>query len=115
MKVISNVALGNISARAFMAEADFMHALLAHVERLSLLESRVMARAEAWTISIREHRVDHGVETLLHAYGLNTEEGVALMCLSEALLRIPDAATMDALIRDTFEGRNWQKYIGSDD
>src|SRR5690606_14447073 len=45
----------------------------------------------------------------------NSSEGVALMCLAEALLRIPDSQTADALIRDTFEGRNWKNYIGKED
>ena len=41
-----------------------------------------------------------GVEGLIYEYSLSSQEGVALMCLAEALLRIPDAATRDALIRD---------------
>ena len=40
-----------------------------------------------------------GIDAFLHTYGLATEEGIALMCLAEALLRVPDGATADALIR----------------
>jgi hypothetical protein len=40
------------------------------------------------------------MEVFLAEYGLSTDEGIALMCLAEALLRVPDAATMDALIED---------------
>ena len=45
-------------------------------------------------------RESSGLDAFLHSYGLDTEEGIALMCLAEALLRVPDEATADALIRD---------------
>src|SRR6185295_13125923 len=46
-------------------------------------------------------------ESFLRQYGLSTPEGVALMCVAEALLRIPDAATADALLRDKLASGNW--------
>ena len=53
---------------------------------------------------MRERALDSGraglVQGLLQEFALSSQEGVALMCLAEALLRIPDAATRDALIRD---------------
>jgi RHH-type proline utilization regulon transcriptional repressor/proline dehydrogenase/delta 1-pyrroline-5-carboxylate dehydrogenase len=54
----------------------------------------------------------HGVEGLIHEYSLASEEGVALMCLAEALLRIPDDDTRDALIRDKIGGGDWQAHLG---
>ncbi len=56
-----------------------------------------------------------GLENLLHEYDLSTEEGVALMCLAEALLRVPDPMTADALIRDKIGGGDWQKHLGHSD
>ena len=53
-----------------------------------------------------------GVEGLIHEYALSSQEGVALMCLAEALLRIPDDATRDALIRDKIGGGDWQAHLG---
>ncbi len=53
-----------------------------------------------------------GVEQLVQEYALSTSEGVALMCLAEALLRIPDAATRDALIRDKIAGGDWWAHLG---
>jgi len=103
-----------ISARAFMDEAEAVSALMPYVEKLAALETPIMARAATWTKEIRGHAASHGVETFLHTYGLDTDEGVALMCLAEALLRIPDALTADALIRDTFEGRHWERFTGGD-
>ena len=53
-----------------------------------------------------------GIDAFLHQYGLATEEGVALMCLAEALLRVPDAATADALIRDKIGDIDWAEHMG---
>jgi RHH-type proline utilization regulon transcriptional repressor/proline dehydrogenase/delta 1-pyrroline-5-carboxylate dehydrogenase len=53
-----------------------------------------------------------GVEGLIQEYALSSQEGVALMCLAEALLRIPDAATRDAMIRDKIGTRDWQSHVG---
>lgn len=52
------------------------------------------------------------VQGLLQEYALSSQEGVALMCLAEALLRIPDAATRDALIRDKIADGHWQSHAG---
>ncbi|MDO6964226.1 trifunctional transcriptional regulator/proline dehydrogenase/L-glutamate gamma-semialdehyde dehydrogenase [Rhizobium alvei] len=53
-----------------------------------------------------------GVQGLVHEYSLSSQEGVALMCLAEALLRVPDAATRDALIRDKISGGDWHAHVG---
>lgn len=53
-----------------------------------------------------------GVEGLVQEYSLSSHEGVALMCLAEALLRIPDTATRDALIRDKIARGDWKSHIG---
>jgi RHH-type transcriptional regulator, proline utilization regulon repressor / proline dehydrogenase / delta 1-pyrroline-5-carboxylate dehydrogenase len=52
------------------------------------------------------------VQSLMQTYALSSDEGVALMCLAEALLRIPDAATRDALIRDKIGRGHWQRHLG---
>lgn len=53
------------------------------------------------------------VQGLLQEFSLSSQEGVALMCLAEALLRIPDKATRDALIRDKISGGNWSQHLGN--
>ncbi len=53
-----------------------------------------------------------GIDAFLQQYGLDTEEGIALMCLAEALLRVPDAATADALIRDKIGSIEWGEHLG---
>jgi len=52
------------------------------------------------------------MEVFLAEYGLSTDEGIALMCLAEALLRVPDAVTMDALIEDKIAPGNWAHHLG---
>ncbi|MBP0447152.1 trifunctional transcriptional regulator/proline dehydrogenase/L-glutamate gamma-semialdehyde dehydrogenase [Roseomonas sp. SSH11] len=53
-----------------------------------------------------------GVESLVQEFSLSSQEGIALMCLAEALLRIPDTATRDALIRDKIGGGDWRSHLG---
>ena len=69
-------------------------------------ETRARATALARRLVERQRAKGpgHGVEGLIHEYSLASEEGVALMCLAEALLRIPDDETRDALIRDKIGG-----------
>ena len=52
------------------------------------------------------------MQGLLQEFSLSSQEGVALMCLAEALLRIPDPATRDALIRDKISTGQWHAHLG---
>ncbi|AHG72823.1 1-pyrroline-5-carboxylate dehydrogenase /proline dehydrogenase [Mannheimia sp. USDA-ARS-USMARC-1261] len=54
-----------------------------------------------------------GVDALMHEFSLSSQEGVALMCLAEALLRIPDKATADKLIRDKIAKGDWRSHTGN--
>ncbi len=60
---------------------------------------------------LRKKGLGSGVDGLIHEYSLSSQEGIALMCLAEALLRIPDAATRDALIRDKISQGEWKKHL----
>jgi RHH-type proline utilization regulon transcriptional repressor/proline dehydrogenase/delta 1-pyrroline-5-carboxylate dehydrogenase len=78
--------------------------------------ARVEARAHALVRAARAaHRPGADVTDFLKEYGLGTSEGVALLCLAEALLRIPDAATADALIGDRIAAADWQAHLGHGD
>jgi len=57
----------------------------------------------------------HMVDALLLEYSLDTKEGILLMCLAEALMRIPDAETADALIRDKLSVADWKKHLKNSD
>ena len=61
----------------------------------------------------KRHKKTSGVEALVQEYSLSSQEGVALMCLAEALLRIPDRATRDALIRDKVSKGDWKPHTDS--
>ena len=56
-----------------------------------------------------------GVDAFMHEYGLSTDEGVILMCLAEALLRIPDTETANQFIADKLSGGAWEKHLGHSD
>ncbi|THU01087.1 trifunctional transcriptional regulator/proline dehydrogenase/L-glutamate gamma-semialdehyde dehydrogenase [Lampropedia puyangensis] len=72
--------------------------------------------AERLAYGLRNRKASGGraglVQSLLQEYALSSQEGVALMCLAEALLRIPDAATRDALIRDKVAHGQWAEHLG---
>ncbi|MEZ5606396.1 MAG: trifunctional transcriptional regulator/proline dehydrogenase/L-glutamate gamma-semialdehyde dehydrogenase [Burkholderiaceae bacterium] len=61
---------------------------------------------------LRDAPVTSGVAALVQEFSLSSQEGVALMCLAEALLRIPDKATRDALIRDKISKGDWKAHVG---
>lgn len=61
---------------------------------------------------IRENTQPGLMEVFLAEYGLSTQEGVALMCLAEALLRVPDTYTIDELIEDKIASSNWGEHMG---
>ncbi|MDR3449243.1 MAG: L-glutamate gamma-semialdehyde dehydrogenase [Alphaproteobacteria bacterium] len=76
---------------------------------------RVTARAAGWVEEIRRnHKPSATVTDMLARFGLTSQEGLALMCLAEALLRIPDRATADALIRDKLDEAHWDKAFAVD-
>jgi RHH-type proline utilization regulon transcriptional repressor/proline dehydrogenase/delta 1-pyrroline-5-carboxylate dehydrogenase len=80
------------------------------------LAARVDARARTLVRAARAaHRPGMDITDFLREYNLGTKEGIALLCLAEALLRIPDAATADALIEDRIATADWQAHLGQAD
>ena len=77
---------------------------------------RIRARARSLVARVRAERAgSSGVDALMSEFDLSSEEGVALMCLAEALLRIPDAGTADRLIRDKLSRGDWRAHVGASD
>ncbi len=96
--------------QAFYAPPDEELAarFLAGTARESAAEGRIDSRARRLVEAIREQKTGlGGVDDFLHAYSLSTKEGLALMVLAEALLRVPDAATADRLIEDKLAAGRW--------
>ncbi len=87
-------------------------------ERIAQARLEPEDRAEAATIAralvegMRAHK-PAGIDAFMHAYDLGSEEGIAMMCLAEALLRIPDAHTADELIADKLAGPDWSDKLGT--
>lgn len=81
-------------------------------------EQRQRAENDAtrWIKNIRSHKKTlPGIAEMLSHFGMNSREGTALMCLAEALLRIPDSATADALIRDKMSSTDFDAQLGHDE
>ncbi len=100
-----------IRAQHLRPDAEALAPLLAHAPAP---EARAQACAEAARLvqAIRADRNPGLMDVFLAEYGLSTREGVALMCLAEALLRVPDADTMDALIEDKIAPSEWGAHLG---
>ena len=105
-----------ISALTRLPEPDLLPGLLIAASLSAAQADAAQALALRIAKGVRERARDGGraglVQGLLQEFALSSQEGVALMCLAEALLRIPDAATRDALIRDKLAQGNWQQHLG---
>ena len=75
--------------------------------------SEIVKNAAHLVERIRSDKKPGLMEVFLSEYGLSNSEGIALMCLAEALLRVPDAYTMDELIKDKLTDKGWSKHIGN--
>jgi len=79
-------------------------------------KSRAWEHARQMVVNIRKDQVGKGgVDALLNEFALSTDEGVVLMCLAEALLRVPDKITADNLIRDKLANGDWSSHLGNSD
>ena len=102
-----------IAAATRTAESSVVQGLLAEARPApeQLHTARDVARTLVENLRARRRR-SGGVDALMREFSLSSSEGVALMCLAEALLRIPDAATADALIRDKVSRGDWRAHLG---
>ena len=95
------------------AEPDAVLATLIETAALTDADrAAISAAAAGFVRDIRSATAPGMMEVFLAEYGLSTDEGVALMCLAEALLRVPDAETMDALIEDKIAPSDWGRHLG---
>ena len=100
-----------ISSMAFTNETDILREVADACPHYEKLLPKIQAEATRLVEKLRKEGTGIGVEAFLQEYGLNTQEGIAIMSLAEALLRVPDEHTVDELIRDKFEGRRWDDHI----
>ncbi len=93
-------------------EADVLQQLIASSDLPKKMRKDISIEAANLVEKIRNVGSPSLMEAFLAEYGLSTNEGVALMCLAEALLRVPDNITIDALIDDKIAPSDWRKHMG---
>jgi RHH-type transcriptional regulator, proline utilization regulon repressor / proline dehydrogenase / delta 1-pyrroline-5-carboxylate dehydrogenase len=90
--------------------------ILAAAEIPADMRDRIAERARELVSAVRSRHLGRGgIDAFLHEYALSSPEGVALLCLAEALLRIPDIETVDRLIRDKIGETDWASHLGHSD
>ncbi|MEP3919850.1 bifunctional proline dehydrogenase/L-glutamate gamma-semialdehyde dehydrogenase PutA [Ascidiaceihabitans sp.] len=108
-----NTALLNAIDAKTYADPDAVITELVALANLSPEDrTQITDKAAALVTRIRTGSEPGLMEVFLAEYGLSTDEGIALMCLAEALLRVPDADTIDALIEDKIAPSDWGKHLG---
>ncbi len=102
---------------AYRADEEAAVERLIEKARLSPEQTaRVQSRAYQLVANVRKaDNGKSGIDALLHEYELSSKEGVILMCLAEALLRVPDAVTADKLIQDKLFDADWHSHLGHSD
>src|SRR5690606_31968432 len=100
--------------RAYLCdEAECLATLLPLARLDRAQQAQVEALARRLVNKVRDtEQMRNGIDALLREYDLSTQEGILLMCLAEALLRIPDDATVDRLIQDKLSTAEWDRHLG---
>ncbi len=103
-----------IEAAWRVPEAECVPPLIRAARVDDALQGRIAQLAHKLVSGLRAKRVrSSGVDALMKEFSLSSQEGVALMCLAEALLRVPDRATADRLIRDKLARGDWRAHLGN--
>ena len=97
-------------------EQAIVRELAARADTGESARRKILDTAAQLVRAVRDNtRNDGGIEAFLQQYDLSSDEGVLLMCIAEALLRIPDADTADRLIADKITAARWQDHVGTSD
>ena len=117
MNNLPNLNFEKINAVAYENEENIVKELLEYLtpEYNSKIYN-IKDRASEIVTSARKSigLIKNPIDNLLQEYQLNTHEGTILLCLAEALLRIPDKKTIDRLLEDKFTSTDWKKHTGFD-
>ena len=113
---INNPFRAKISRSYLQDETECVCSLLAEMSKTNYDVHAIQQQAHQFVTQLRsDNKNQSAIDLFLHEYDLSSQEGVILMCLAEALLRIPDPATADKLIKDKLAQSNWEQHIGSTD
>lgn len=105
-----------LTAHYDLPESEAVDALLVQNVLTEVQKSDIQTRAASLVEKVRTARKsDKGIDAFMQEYDLSSEEGIALMCLAEALLRVPDAETADKLLQDKLGHADWEKHAGASD
>ena len=116
LEIKEKLNFNTINEAAYASESDLAYNLLDYLkDEYKLKKQSIEYRAIDIVDTIRKSiKTDSPIENLLQEYELNTKEGTVLLCLAEALLRIPDKITMDRLLEDKFASVDWKTHISFD-
>ncbi|MDF2096595.1 bifunctional proline dehydrogenase/L-glutamate gamma-semialdehyde dehydrogenase PutA [Aquibaculum arenosum] len=94
-------------------ETRVVRRLLSEAELPSAAVDRIGSQARALVEAVRRSRIGQGgIDAFMHEYELSSKEGIVLMCLAEAMLRVPDSYTVDKLIEDKIGAAEWERHLG---
>lgn len=111
--VTQSVLRKEVTQAYLQDETQVIKTLLAKAVQSTDLQTRIQQLARELVLNVRDMGQKSGaLEAFLHEYDLSSQEGIALMCLAEALLRIPDSATADKLIQDKLSTADWEMHLG---
>ncbi|MHA1565496.1 MAG: bifunctional proline dehydrogenase/L-glutamate gamma-semialdehyde dehydrogenase, partial [Alphaproteobacteria bacterium] len=103
----------NIARAWFADESETAQALIALAAPTPAQDDKIQQIAGSLVAAVRAGRRKGGIDAFMHEFELSSREGVVLMCLAEALLRIPDAGTADLLIQEKLSTADWASHLGS--
>ena len=109
-------ATADVSRRYLQNETELVAELATLADVSAPVSERVQRTATDLVRSVRRRSAQEGgLDAFMQQYDLSSKEGVLLMCIAEALLRIPDAATADRLIADKLTSARWEEHLGASD
>ncbi len=108
--------LGSVSDKYLADEESLVNELIEVADSGQTARTKIQGTAAKLVRAVRKQSAkEGGIDAFLQQYDLSSEEGVLLMCIAEALLRIPDADTADRLIADKITSAQWQDHLGESD
>ncbi len=109
-------AIANLNDKYLADEAALVAELAAAADPGASVRQKIHETAAELVAAVRRDKAkEGGMDAFLQQYDLSSEEGVLLMCIAEALLRIPDADTADKLIADKITSADWKEHVGESD
>ncbi|QLE78235.1 bifunctional proline dehydrogenase/L-glutamate gamma-semialdehyde dehydrogenase PutA [Francisella sp. Scap27] len=108
-------AIMDISKYWLLDEKQVMSKLVEKARVSDIQQEKIQEQAHQLVAKVRKNRLKKsGIDAFMIEYDLSSEEGIVLMCLAEALLRVPDSYTVDLLIKDKLTSAAWKEHVGTE-